>query len=168
MVKPNISKILKKTKDEYDNICDQLIASDEVGQLVRVHYRPTFIPSTTPQFTGWGNASLNATPMLTDGQTGLKQNELTAEIRMRVYSTDPQGFGVSSFRKIGGARMVEGEILTIGLMADYQKVANCAFADFYITTEGITGIKSYTLSSEIRPHGFGKDRYFFCYWNKKE
>lgn len=168
MVKPNIAKILKKTKEEYDNICDQLIGSDEVGQLVRVHYRPTWTTSSTPQFNEWGNASLNATPIMSDGQTGQKQDEVTAEIRMRVYSTDPQGFGRANLRSFGGIQMVEGEILTIGLMTDYQKVANCSFADFYIATEDITGPKSYVLSSEIRPHGFGKDRYFFCFWNKKE
>lgn len=163
---PNISNILIKTKVIYDNICEQLIASTEVGQLVRIHFTPRLETSTNPQFTAWGNSSINATPLLGGGQFDKKEVEVTAEIRMRVYSSEAQGFGRSIFRKLAGTKYVEGQLLTIGLMTDYIKVVDCIKADFYIETEDITGRKTYKLATELTPHGFGKDKFFFCFWEK--
>lgn len=162
----NISSILAKSKEIYDGVCLQLIASDEIGQLVRIHYTPTWTPSSTPQFPSWGNANFNGTPNFSAGQTSQKQAEVTEEIRMRVYSTDSKGFGQSIFRQLGGAQYTQGQILTIGLMQDYGKVVDCVKADFYIATESVTGVKPYKLITDVRPHGFGKDTFFFCFWEK--
>lgn len=166
MATPNISAILAKTKEIYNDICSQLIASDEIGQLVRLHFAPTWETSSTPQFSEWGNASINATPSLGGEEINNKQVEVTDQVRMRVYSSEAQGFGRSIFRKLAGTKYVEGQILTIGLMSDYTKVADCLKADFYLETENITGRKSYKLATEILPHGFGKDTFFFCFWEK--
>lgn len=162
----NISSILAQAKTIYDDIGTQLIASDEIGQLVRIHYAPVWEASATPQFSEWGNASINATPNLSPEGNSQKQVEVTEEIRMRVYSTDAQGFGRSIFRKLAGTKYVEDQLLTIGLMTDYSKVVNCVKADFYISTEDITGLKTYKLATDVRPHGFGKDTFFFCFWEK--
>ena len=160
----DISSILAQSKVIYDDICGQLIASDEIGQLVRIHYAPVWEPSSTPQFPEWGNASINATPNLSPAGNSQKQVEVTEEIRMRVYSSEATGFGRSIFRKLAGTKYVEGQLLTIGLMTDYKKVANSVKADFYLGTEATTGIRSYKLATEIHPHGFGKDKFFFCFW----
>ena len=162
----DISSILAQSKAIYDDICGQLIASDEIGQLVRVHYAPVWEPSATPQFPEWGNASINGTPNLSPNGNSQKQTEVTEEIRMRVYSSDATGFGRSIFRRLAGTKYVEGQLLTIGLMTDYKKVANSVKADFYLGTEATTGIRSYKLATEIHPHGFGKDKFFFCFWEK--
>lgn len=162
----NITNLLAKAKVTYDSICAQLIASTEIGQLVRLHFAPVWEASSTPQFSEWGNASINATPSLGGGQVDKKQVEVTTEVRMRVYSSEAQGFGRSIFRKLAGTKYVEGQILTIGLMSDYTKVVDCLKADFYLETESITGRKSYKLATEILPHGFGKDTFFFCFWEK--
>lgn len=162
----DISSILAKSKEIYDDIGAQLIASDEIGQLVRIHYAPVWEASATPQFPEWGNASINATPNLSPAGNSQKQVEVTEEIRMRVYSSEATGFGRSIFRKLAGTKYVEGQLLTIGLMTDYKKVANSVRADFYLGTEATTGIRSYKLATEIHPHGFGKDTFFFCFWEK--
>lgn len=162
----NIFSILAQSKTIYDDICGQLIASDEIGQLVRIHYAPVWEPSATPQFPEWGNASINGTPNLSPNGNSQKQTEVTEEIRMRVYSSDATGFGRSIFRRLAGTKYVEGQLLTIGLMTDYKKVANSVKADFYLGTEATTGIRSYKLATEIHPHGFGKDKFFFCFWEK--
>jgi len=162
----NISSILAQSKVIYDDICSQLIASDEIGQPVRIHYTPLWEDSANPQFSQWGNASINATPSLTTGEVNKKQVEVTEEIRMRVYSSDAQGFGRSIFRRLAGTKYVEGQLLTIGLMTDYTKVASCLKADFYLSTEAITGRKTYKLATDIHPHGFSKDTFFFCFWEK--
>ena len=162
---PNISKILGKAKSLYDNIMTQVLESDEIGMLVRLHYGPTWVDSATPQFSDWGGASIDGTPEL--GATpGQKQTEVTEEVKMRVYSTDAQGFGRSIFRALAGTKYVEGQLLTIGYMADYTKVADCIKADFYLETESVTGRKTYKLATDVRPHGFGKDKFFFCFWEK--
>jgi hypothetical protein len=161
----NISKILKTAKTIYDDICVQLIASDEIGQLVRLHYTPTFIPTTSTQYSDWGNSSFNGALNLTTGQSGQKQTEVTDEIRMRVY-TGEAGFSWARFRNIAGLQYTEGQILTIGLMSDYAKVVDCVKADFFITTENTTGVRPYKLATEVRPHGFGKDTFFFCFWDR--
>lgn len=166
MATPNITSLLAKAKSTYDDICAQLIASDETGSLVRLHFAPLWETSSTPQFSEWGNASINATPSLGGGEVSKKQVEVTAEVRMRVYSSDAQGFGRSIFRKLAGTKYVEGQLLTIGLMSDYTKVSDCLKADFYIETEDITGRKTYKLATEVLPHGFGKDTFFFCFWEK--
>ena len=162
----NISAILAQAKVIYTDIVTQLIASDETGQLVRLHYTPLWETSANPQFSQWGNASINATPSLTTGEGSKKQVEVTEEIRMRVYSSDAQGFGRSIFRRLAGTKYVEGQLLTIGLMTDYTKVASSLKADFYLTTEAITGRKPYKLATDVHPHGFGKDTFFFCFWEK--
>ena len=81
-------------------------------------------------------------------------------------SSDAKGFGRSIFRQLGGVKYVDNQLLTIGFMTDYGKVSNCVKADFYLETEGITGRKTYKLSSDVHPHGFGKDTFFFCFWEK--
>lgn len=162
----NISSVLTQSKLIYNDICTQLIASDETGQLVRVHYAPVWELSATPQFPEWGNASINGTPNLSPNGNSQKQVEVTEEIRMRVYSSESQGFGRSIFRQLAGTKYVEGQLLTIGLFTDYVKVANSVRADFYLTTEATTGRKSYKLATDLHPHGFGKDTFFFCFWEK--
>jgi hypothetical protein len=166
MAQINISKVLHIVKEKYDDICTQLIASDEIGQVVRLHFPPTWENSANPQFNDWGGASINGTPYIDGNANNQKQVEVTAEIRMRVYSTDAQGFGRSAFKQLGAGKYVEGQLLTIGLMSDYTKVVDCIKADFYTETESTTGRKSYKLYSDVRPHGFGKDKFFFCFWEK--
>lgn len=162
----NISGILAKAKNVYDDIATQLIASEEIGQLVRLHYAPSWMPTTSTQYSDWGaNSTFNGMPNLTAGQTGQKQVEATDEVRMRVY-TGEAGFSWAKFRNIAGLQYTEGQILTIGLMSDYAKVVDCVKADFFIATEDITGVKPYKLATEVRPHGFGKDTFFFCFWER--
>ena len=162
----NISKILQTAKSVYDDIATQLIASEEIGQLVRLHYAPSWTPTTSTQYSDWGvNSTFNGMPNLTTGQTGQKQVEATDEVRMRVY-TGEAGFSWAKFRNIAGLQYTEGQILTIGLMSDYAKVVDCVKADFFIATEDITGVKPYKLATEVRPHGFGKDTFFFCFWER--
>ena len=162
----NISGILNTATEIYNDICGQLIDSNTTAQLVRIHYAPVWEPSATPQFPEWGNASINGTPNLSPAGNSQKEVEVTEEIRMRVYSSEATGFGRSIFRKLAGTKYVEGQLLTIGLMTDYKKVANSVRADFYLGTEATTGIRSYKLATEIHPHGFGKDTFFFCFWEK--
>ena len=98
----NISAVLAKAKVLYDDICNQLIASNEVGQLVRLHLKPIWVDSTSTEFNSWGNASIDGRPDIGSIQGGKKQQEVTTEIRMRVYSTDYSGFSQSSFKKLAG------------------------------------------------------------------
>lgn len=165
MVIHNISKILNKATEVYNDICEQLISSQATGQLVRLHFQPTWAPTASTQYSDWGNSSFNGTPNLTTGQNGQKQVEATDEVRMRVY-TGEAGFSWAKFRNIAGLQYTEGQILTIGLMSDYAKVVDCVKADFFIATEDITGVKPYKLATEVRPHGFGKDTFFFCFWER--
>jgi len=165
MGKPNISSILAKSKEIYDDIFTQLLNSEEVGVDVRLHYAPTWTPSTATVFDGWGGASINGTPDVTVND-GIKQAEVTENIKMRVYSTDAQGFGRSQFKSLGGGVYVEGRILTIGFMTDYNKIVNCVSADFYLEAESTMGRKPYKLATEVRPHGFGHDKFLFCFWDK--
>lgn len=165
MGKPNISKILAKSKDIYDDIMIQLLESEEVGMLVRLHFAPTWTPSTSTHYEDWGGASINGTPDVS-AEVGEKQTDVTTEVRMRVYSTDAQGFGRSLYKFLGGAKYTNGELLTIGYMKDYGKVADSVKADFYLETESITGLKTYKVIGDIRPHGFAKDKFFFCFWEK--
>lgn len=166
MASVNISGILNTATEIYNDICNQLIDSNTTAQLVRIRYAPIWEASATSQFPEWGNASINGTPNLSPNGNSQKQIEVTEEIRMRVYSSEATGFGRSIFRKLAGTKYVEGQLLTIGLMTDYKKVANSVRADFYLGTEATTGIRSYKLATEIHPHGFGKDKFFFCFWEK--
>lgn len=171
---PNISKILAKAKAVYDDIHDQMIDSDEIGVDVTLYYPATYIDCVNCQHSDWGNTykhggpapfNLGSCPMC--GGSCKQQSEETDIVRMRVYQTDSEGFTKGSFKKIGiSVDIPTGELLTICKMADVNKVKGAAYAVFYSDVENKVGSQRYTISTEITPHGFGKDKFFFCRWKR--
>lgn len=163
----NIDKVLAKAKAKFDQINDQLLISDETSQLVRLHFTPTWADSPACQFEDWGDSTLDARPDISANSDCQKQQDYTANVRMCVHSTTPSSFRQYVYTKLGtSANFENNDILTICNIADAQKVLNSVKADFFVKTESITGLRTYSLSSEIRPYGLGEDKYFFCFWAK--
>lgn len=163
----NINKVLEKAKAKFDQINDQLLLADETSQLVRLHFAPTWVDSSTCQFDKWGDSTLDGRPDISANSDCNKQQDYTENIRMCVHTTSPSSFRQYVYTKLGTSINFEnGDILTIGKLIDLPKVLNCVKADFFVKTESLSGIKSYTLNSEIRPYGLSEDKYFFCFWAK--
>lgn len=164
----DINKILKKAKAKFDQINDQLLLADETSQIVRLHFAPTWVDSSICQFEDWGDSTLDGRPDISANSDCQKQQDYTSSIRMCVHTTTPASFRQYVYTKLGTSiNFEQNNILTIGNMSDYNKVANSVSADFFIKTETITGLKSYTLNSDIRPYGLSEDKYFFCFWASK-
>lgn len=174
MSSPNISKVLAKAKEQYDNIMDQWLSSTEVGHQVTVFYAPTYETCDTCQFAGWGNSTINGGPKSpisgscpACGGTCQKEIQVTDTLRARLYSSDPSGFSPSLLKKLGiSMTYPDYQMLMIASTVDIDKVKNSVKAQFYSDLESTVGEKFYELASDIRPHGFGKDKFFFCFWKK--
>jgi hypothetical protein len=163
----NINKILAKAKAKFDQINDQLLLADETSQLVRLHFSPIWVDSSACQFEDWGDSTLEARPDISANSDCQKQQDYTANIRMCVHTTTPASFRQYVYTKLGTSINFENnDILTIGNISDAAKVLNSIKADFFIKTEASTGLKTYSLSSEVRPYGLSEDKYFFCFWKK--
>ena len=168
----NISKILAKTKKEYDDIMTQWIESSEIGHDVIIYYPPTYVNCDICQYSGWGNSTINSGPLpsvssdcVQCGGTCQKEVYTTDSMRARLYSSDPSGFSPSLLKKLGVSYShPDYQILMIAKVSDLKKVENSEKAQFYSNLEDIYGKKFFQLASDIRPHGFGKDKFFFCFW----
>lgn len=170
----DISRQLKKAKEVFDDINTQWIDSDQIGVDVTLYFPPTYEECDVCQNSDWGNTAKFGGPMGAHlgscpacGGTCNKEIEVTRDIKMRVYSTDAQGFSLKKFKKLGVSINVEdGDLFSIGHIADAKYIASANYAVFYSSTTSETGPLRYNLSSEIRPHGFGKDKFFFCTWKR--
>lgn len=171
---PNIDRILKKAKEVYDEMHVDWLDSTQIGVAVTLYYPPTYVDCPNCENSDWGNTyrhggpspfNLGSCPMC--GGSCQKQNEETEEIRLRVYSVNETNFSSNKFKKMGiSVDMPTGELLTIGDLADIGLVSAANYAVFYSDIEGSIGSQRYKLAGEIRPHGFGKDSFFFCFWTR--
>lgn len=171
---PNISKILAKAKSLYDDIHTQIIDSDEVGVDVTLYYPVTYTECINCQHSDWGNTykhggpapfNLGSCPMC--GGSCQQQFEESDVVRLRVYQSDASGFSKTQLRKIGiSIDLPTGDLITIGKISDLSKIKSAAYAVFYSDQESVVGSQRYKISTEISPHGFGKDKFFFCRWSR--
>lgn len=172
---PNISRILAKAKVWYDSINDQWIDSDEIGVDVTLYYPSTIEDCANCQFTTYGIVyktggphpfNLGNCPACGSGDCK-KEVEHTESINLRIYSVDPGSFSKQAIKKIGiSIDQVQGDFLTIGKMTDVEKVRACNYAVFFENQENNVGSIRVKLSMDPQPHGFSKDKYFFCYWSR--
>lgn len=171
---PNINRILKKAKEVYDDMHFKWLASSQIGTAVTLYYPPTYTDCPNCEHSEWGNTyrhggpapfSLGSCPMC--GGSCQKQHEETEEIRLRVYDTSSSSFSKSALKKMGiSIDVPTGELLTIGDIADISLVTAANYAVFYSDIEDIIGSFRYKVAGEIRPHGFGKDTFFYCFWTR--
>ena len=171
----NISGILSQAKTLYDDIHTQLINSSEVGVNVTLYYPPTYVDCSNCQLSSYGIIyktggpapfTLGSCPLCASA-TCKKEVENSEVIKLRVYSVDPTSFSRSNFKKMGiSVERPEGELLSIGFMSDLLKVRSANYAVFYSDNQPSTGSMRYKLAGDPRPHGIGKDTFFFCFWEK--
>lgn len=173
---PNINKILKKVKKQYDSICDQMLESDVIGSNVKLFYPPTFENCVNCEFASFGSPktiyraggpapfTLGGCPMC--GGSCKKEVEHTEVVRLRLYSSDSKGFDRRFFKQLGiNIDVPEGNILSIGYLADLTKIKSANYAQLY-TDQNEYHDWRYKLSSEPAPHGLGRDKYFYCFWSR--
>lgn len=171
----NISRILQKSKEIYDNIHTQLLVSTEVGTNVKLFYPGIWEDCPNCESNTYGVVyktgglfpfSLGQCPVCMS-DTCRKEVEATEIIRLRIYSIDSTSFSRSTFKKLGiSIDQPQGELLTIGSVDDLVKIKSCNYAVFYSDEEAVAGSLRYKPSTEPQPHGFGKDMFFFCFWNR--
>jgi len=166
---------MAKAKEIYDDIHTQWLESDEIGINVTLYYPPTYESCINCETNDYGVIYKFGGPMpftlgncpMCGTDDCLKETEVTEVIKLRIYSVDPTSFSRSTFKKIGvSIDQPQGELLTIGSVDDLVKVKSCNYAVFYSDQEAAAGSLRYKPSTEPQPHGFGKDMFFFCYWNR--
>lgn len=170
---PNITAILNKANEIYNSVCDQFLSSDVTGSNVKLYYPPTLVDCPNCEYTEWGSCykaggpspfSLGSCPTC-GGADPTKESEATETIRLRVYSGEG-GFNKSVFKKLGvSIDHPQGELFTIGSVNDLQKIKSCNYAIMF-SDEEARGSQRYSLSSEPHLHGFSKNRYFYCFWER--
>jgi hypothetical protein len=172
---PNISRILAKAKQVYDDLHDQWLASDEIGVNVTLYYPPTYEDCVNCESNSYGIVykaggpapfNLGDCPMC-GSQDCKKENEVSEDVKLRIYSMDPSSFSKQSFKKLGiSIDQPQGEYLTIGSADIITKIRSCNYAVFYSDQRNVIGDIRVKLSMEPQMHGFTKDRYFYCFWNR--
>lgn len=171
----NLSGILSQAKSIYDTVNTQMINSSEIGVNIKLYYPPTYVPCGNCQMTNYGITYKTGGPApftlggcpVCGSSTCQKEVESTNTIKMRVYSTAASSFSKKDFKKLGvSIDQPQGEFLTIGFMSDVVKVRSCNYALFYADEESTIGSIRCNLASDPQPHGFGKDIFFFCFWNR--
>lgn len=170
---PNILHILNKANEIYSLVCDQLLISPVTSSEVTLYYPGVFEDCPNCEMTEWGVSYRvgGSTPFLMGScpQCGsdncLRESEVTETIRLRVYSGEG-GFNKSVFKKLGvSIDHPQGELFTIGSVDDLQKIKSCNYAVMF-SDEEARGSQRYSLSSEPHLHGFSKNRYFYCFWER--
>lgn len=176
MSSARISRILDKAKEVYDDTHQQWLDSDAIGVNVKLFYPSTWEDCINCEFDQFGGIcyktggpigfTLSGCPVC-GTSTALKEVEVTEIIKLRVYSIDSTSFSRASFKKLGiSIDQPQGELLTIGSVDDLTKIRSCNYAVFYSDQEGVAGSLRYKLSTDPQPHGFGKDKFFFCFWTR--
>jgi len=169
----NITGILNRAKEVYDNTHAQWLSSDVIGTNVKLYYPPTYESCPNCEMGPYGVIAKFGGPItfvygpcpVCGSSDCLKEVEVSDIIRLRVYSLDSTSFTRSTMKKLGiSIDQPQGELLTIGSVDDLQKVRSCNYATFYSDEESVVGSLRYKISTEPQPHGFGKDKWFFCFW----
>ncbi len=179
MTVPDISKILNKAKEVYDATHEQWLNSDVVGINITLYYPPRYEECPNCEFSTYGDGTstvykaggpapytLGSCP-LCGSASCKKEVEVTEIVKLRIYSIDSTSFTRSTMKKLGiSIDQPQGELLTIGRISDLPKIKGCNYAVFYSDQEAKVGSLRYKLSTEPTPHGFGKDKYFYCFWSR--
>lgn len=175
MGSPNISGILQRAKEIYDDIHDQWLNSNIIGVNVNIYYPPTYVDCSNCVMGPYGTMYRAGGPApfmvgscpVCGTNTCKKEVEHYDTIKLRIYSINPTSFSRSAFKKLGiSIDQPTGDLLTIGFLSDVPKLRSCNYAVFYENQQSKTGSLRYKLISEPIPHGFGKDRYFYCFWER--
>jgi hypothetical protein len=161
----NISNILAKAKQIYNETVDQFIDNDEIGSDVTLYYPPTFSECVNCEFNQYSDKNIyrNGGPIpFTLGDcpmcagTCQKEVEQTEVVRMRVYSA----YNKSLFKSLGiNIQSPSGDILSLFYLSDVLKVNSCNYA--------LINGQRHKLSSEPVPYGFGRDRYVYAFWKRE-
>lgn len=91
---------------------------------------------------------------------GFKQDVITETVKMRVYWERKYWINVGI-----PINIPDNAIQTIGFMSDLPKIK---MAQKMIANSTVQSINTweYSLASEPIPHGFKRNRYIICYWNR--
>ena len=170
-----VSRILDRAKEIYDETHAEWLASDAIGINVKLFYPPTYEECDNCETNTYGTVykaggsfpfTLGGCPACMSDNC-MKEVEQTEVVRLRIYSIDSTSFSRATFKKLGiSIDQPQGELLTIGRITDLPKIKGCNYAVFYSDQEDKVGSLRYKLSTEPTPHGFGKDKYFYCFWNR--
>jgi hypothetical protein len=168
-----VSRVLERAKKIYDEVHTDWLASDVIGINVKLFYPPTYEDCDNCETNTYGTVFKVGGPapfLLGEcpqcGSNDCKKEvEQTEIIRLRIYSVDSTSFSRATFKKLGiSIDQPQGELLTIGSVDDLIKIKSCNYAVFYSDQEEVTGSLRYKISTDPQPHGFGKDKFFFCFW----
>lgn len=170
-----VSRALDRAKEIYDATHEEWLNSDVIGINVKLFYPPTYEECDNCETNTYGSIYKVGGPMpFTLGNCPAcgsdschKEVEVTEIIKLRVYSVDSTSFSRSTFKKLGvSIDQPQGELLTIGFLDDVPKIKSSNYALFYVDQESSIGSIRYKISTDPQPHGFGKDKFFFCFWNR--
>lgn len=170
-----VSRVLARAKEIYDATHTEWLESTAIGINVKLYYPPTYEACNNCETNTYGTIykaggpisfQLGQCPMCMS-DTCQKEVEQTEVVRLRIYSVDSTSFSRATFKKLGiSIDQPQGELLTIGSVDDLTKIKSCNYAVFYSDQEGTTGSLRYKISTDPQPHGFGKDKFFFCFWTR--
>jgi hypothetical protein len=159
-MKINFNKVTKL----YNEVCDQFLETDVIGTNAKLYFPPTFETCVNCANSQYGNSYKSGGPMPFNhgscpmcGGTCQKEIEYTDDIRVRAYSRDAESFSKRRFQRMGiSIDVPKAELFTIFYLADAYKVKLCNYAKILDAR--------YSPITLPQPHGFGKDRYAFCFW----
>lgn len=159
---PNISSILARAKQIYNDTVDQFLDNDEIGSDVTLYYPPTFTECINCEYNQYSDKNIhrNGGPIpFTLGDCPMcagscqKEVEQTEVVRMRVYSA----YNKNLFKNLGiNIQSPSGDFLTLFYLSDVSKVNSANYA--------ILNTKRCSLASDPIPYGFGRDRYVYAFW----
>lgn len=168
---PNISRILKKSKEIFDKTNEEWILSDEIGVSVDIFYPSLLADCNNCELTEYGviyKTGGIAPFFLGDcpacgSPSHKKEVEAKETIKVRLY-TGSGNFSKFNFKKVGvSIDQPTGDFLLIGRLQDLQKVKNANYLVLYSGQKDEVGHIRASLCSEPHPYGFGKDMFFFCF-----
>ena len=171
---PNISRILKKSKQIFDKTNTEWILSDEIGVNVDIFYPPKFVDCNNCELSEYGVIYktggiapfyLGDCPVC-GSSAHKKELEVKETIKVRLH-TGTGNFSKFNFKKIGvSIDQPTGDFLLIGRTQDLQKVKNANYLVLYSDDKDGVGHIRASVSSEPHPYGFGKDQFFFCFLSR--
>jgi hypothetical protein len=171
---PNISRILKKTKEIFDDINSKWIDSEEIGVSVDVFYPSKLEDCNNCELSDYGIVYKTggiAPFLLGDcpvcgSSSHKKEVEVSETLKVRLYSGSG-GFSKFNFKKLGiSVDSPTGDFLLIGKISDLTKIKNANSILLYSNQKDSVGHIRASLSSEPHTYGFGKDRFFFCFLSR--
>lgn len=171
---PNISRVLKKSKEIFDSINSQWIDSDEVGVSIDIFYPAKIENCNNCELSDYGvvHKSGGIAPFflgdcpVCGSQSHKKEVEVSKTIKVRLY-TGNGNFSKFNFKKLGiSVDAPTGDFLLIGKLTDLDSIKNANYIVLYSDQKDTAGHIRVKLDSEPHPYGFGKDKFFFCFLSR--